>query len=880
MKKLSVLLSVVLGLLWSMAAPAVLDRELVALHWHPESAEQARRHTLAVAAWLEEAEADADLWRQGVEARIATLERRAELVPPAWSSAADGMFAWLVHARDQNLTTGRPGAALPMLHRIDELLRQEDAAGRIARLYPVAALEAPQVWTRLAERLRDADKTAAAIESTIDAFWAPLRAQHDERSEPPEWNAHAQHQAERVLGLQSLGSAEARERAVVELLLAEARLSWERGQRLAAVWVLFEGLIRLTAIEGAMDLAAEYQDALLELAGPDARELRQLDVDLPVILAMMLDAAGYLAVEEAGVIAATTELADAYARLALFIVDAAYYLDQPVREDIRLALVQCNPDPLLVGPLPRELFEACLERLSDLLLVQLDREELVGGPGPFAPEFFRREMGLVSWQRGIYLDGHTAWRLEEPCDAPQWVNLLEWSMLLQYLAHWVPQRPVFFGTPRWQAAVDQMLDQARSLQADQRAWLDCMTGMGRERRDPVQRLLGRLERSHVALAAAIEEAQAQYYADVTRPGADIDLDRDADQQTSYRPETLTVRPCAELDSCGARVELPVSRALLGLFPNAHLLADQLGLGQLQLCYGNVRWVEREARPARAGDPRVANYHGRLSFDLIGSFVQGDNEDLVFHQRLTAHESRHYLFAGSDPDLLDLECPRSLAGAPIASELPEGRPGLVPNRLTYFASTPTTAEVQLLANWDRGAEWRDWFVTGGRVETLESSSGEALLAEVQSQLASLVSRRERQLSARLLSAMPADDSDALGLAMADIAEYVALLRRLMELHYPRVIRHDDELRALLVGDAGLLNRDRVRQLRDAGLPMAQVPTLGRERLEHFIRLWSELPLALRESGQSSPELDYGLEQLDKLIWLSRYWPGGVEPSAER
>lgn len=864
MKILSSIIVVALAALALMSPASALDDEVVALHWHPETAEQARRRTLALAAWLEGLDADPAQWRQGVEARVLQLQRQAQAVPPSWSPAADGMFAWLVQGREQNLALGRPSASLPSLQRISELLQRGEDGSRLARLYPVAAVEAPVVWADLAERLQDLPDAQAEI----DAFWEPVLLVSSELLTVPHWDEHARRQAARVLSLETAASSARREQIVVELLLADASFDWSRGLRLSAVWKLLEGLIRLTAIEQSGPLAAEYQDFLLELTDLDPRELRQLDIDLPVILAMMHDAAGYLAVDEPGILAAMTELSDAYARLALFIADAAYYLDQPVREDIRLVMAQCLPDPLLVGPLPRELFEGCLKRLTDLLLDELDREELVGGSGPFAPEFLRREMGLVSWQRANYLDGHLAWRLQEACDVPPWVNTLEWSILLQYLAQWVPQRPVFFGAPRWQSTVDAMAEQADVFKRNQQAWLDCMTGMGSERRDPVQRLLGQLERAHVALAAAIDQAQVQFYAEVTRPGADIDLDGGADQITSYRPENLTVRPCPELDSCGARTELPVSRALLGLFPNAYLLADQLGMGQLQLCYGNVSWVDRETRPARAGDERVANYHGRLSFELIGSFVQGNEEDIVFRQRLTAQESRHYLFASSEPEMLEIECPRSLAGAPIASRLPEERPGLVPNRLTYFVATPTTAEAQLLANWDRGAEWRDWFVTGGRVEVLEQHSGQERVVEVHAQMASLVTRRERQLSARLLSPLTADSDDPVVLAMADIAEYAALLRRILELHYPRVLRHEDGMRALIAGEAGLLTRDRIRQMRDSGLPMGQVPLQGRERLESFSALWSSLPDSLRESGQVSPEFDYGLEQLDKLIWISR------------
>ena len=881
------------------AESAWADPDMLALHWHPESAEEARRRTLALSAWLEESGTDTGQWRQGLESRMVELERMASQVKPSWAPAADGMLAWLVHAREQNVPAMPAVAAMPTLHRVSDLLQSDQAAGRLARMYASAALQAPRTWQALHERISEDEERDADAE--IAEFWAPLLfgeqvdagvVSADESNDilPGEmsvdalaiaaetraaWADYARLQARQVLTLAEAEGSNVREAIIVQMLLDEALRDWADERILSSVWKLFEGLIRLATLDETAGLAGTYQNRLNALAETELARLRKVDTDLPVVLALMEDAAAYLAADERGVTAAMAELADAYARLALFASDIAYYLDQPVREDIRNAIARCNPDPLLVGPLPREVFDDCLQQLTRLLIGELDREELTGGhAGPFAPEFLRREMGLVSWQRASYLDGHLNWRLETGCDIPAWINVLEWSILMQYLVHWVPQRPVFFGSGRWQDAMETIANGAVANQRGRSAWLDCMTGMGSERRDPVVRLLARQERAHASLATAMEEAERQFYAENTRPGADINLDGPAEQITAYRPDTMRVTPCADMETCEARAELPVSRALLGLFPNAYLLADQLGMGRLQLCYGNVAWVDRETRPARAGDERVANYYGRLSFDLVGSFVVDDSQQVVFSQRLTAEQTSHYLFASSEPELLEIECPRSMAGKTIASHLPEDRLGLVPNRLTYFVSMPTTPEAQLLAHWDRGAEWRDWFVTGGRVEQLEQVDGQALAVEVQARISSLISRRERMLAGRMLNPLSAGDVDPLSLAMAEVVENSALMRRLLEIHYPRVLRHHDGLRGLMNGEAGLLNRDRVRQLRDAGVPMAQVPILGRARIEQMREQWQALPLIVRESGQSAPEMDYALEQLDALIWISRLLAVGV------
>ncbi len=861
----------------AMPLNAALPEHALAWHWQADTAERARRATLALSVWLEDAQADPPQWRQRVESTMLILAELAETVPPSQAALADGLFAWLVHARDRNLQTLAIELPLPDLSRTGDLLQKSHRAGRAARLYSVAALEAPVIWDRLRDRI--AVNQALDPEEEIEAFWSTLMTP-DPSAEMTEPESAALEQAGRVARLARLEGSSARSELLVELVRFEAERAWMRGDGLGAVWLALEALARTTALEDPAP-AARSIDALLEqIIGDSGRSLRQIDTDLPVILAMLQDAAGYLAEPESGVSSAMSELADAYARLALFAGDAAFYLEQPVREDIRSAIAACNADPLLVGPLPREMFERCLETLVRLMTSELGREELVGdGDGPYAPTFLRREMGLVSWQRAAYLDGHLNWLLGDSCPVPQWQNPLEWSLLVQYLARWVAQRPVFFDSARWRDAVDVFVRQSIAQRESTETFLDCLTGTGSVRRDPVQQLLAAHGTALTALNGALTSESDRFYAEVTRAAADIDLDGDASQLTAYRPEGLSVGPCPEAQACGVRAELPVSRALLGQFPNAYLLADQIRMGQLDLCYDAVRWVEREVLPARNNDSRVADYHGRLSFELVGSFERNGVAETVFRQRLIASDSRHYLFASSEPAVFEMDCPNALAGEPVASRLPEDRPGLVPNRLTYFVSQPVSAETVILANWDRGAEWRDWFVTGGRVEMIESSDGSALALAVEAELANLVSRRERQLASRLLSPLTTDQADPLTSAMAVVAENSALLRRILEIHYPRVIRHDNEIRALLSGENSLLTRDRVRQVGDGGRPLRRTASIGRERMDALIARWARLPASLREFGQAAPELDFASERLESLRRLSRSWLEDAESSPD-
>jgi hypothetical protein len=301
-----------------------------------------------------------------------------------------------------------------------------------------------------------------------------------------------------------------------------------------------------------------------------------------------------------------------------------------------------------------------------------------------------------------------------------------------------------------------------------------------------------------------------------------------------------------------------------LFPNTYLLADQLGMGSLALCYDQVSWEEREMRPARQGDDQVANYFGRLSFELVGTFSDSSGDQTVFRQRLVASEPRHYLFAAASEELLDRSCPDGLAGQPVASRLADERLGLVPDRLTYFAATPATPDAQLQANWEQGAEWRDWFITGDRVEVLEEPRPAVLQARVQAELVALVNRRERMIAARLLS--DAED-DPLSVAMAAVADNRALIRRVLEIHYPRLLRYHPVARAAMNGPGALVGHEQVRSFRDGGLRLAALAEEGRAALAAFEQFWQSLPLDLREQGLPSPEADHARRLLTRLRAVS-------------
>jgi len=202
------------------------------------------------------------------------------------------------------------------------------------------------------------------------------------------------------------------------------------------------------------------------------------------------------------------------------------------------------------------------------------------------------------------------------------------------------------------------------------------------------------------ITAVADEYRQQHL----KPGSDIDLLGSVQQASHYRPENLRIGPCDPKNTCGVHSELEPSRALLALFPNHLLLADQLNLGEIRLCYDDVGWEDREAGPTHLSNSAVANYYGHLA-------------QLVFARRIQSLQKYHYLFGRNDDSVLQLSCPLPILGEQIVTRLPEGTHGLLPNRLTFLTAARANPDAIVKHNWTEGEEWRDRLADDLRVKVL-------------------------------------------------------------------------------------------------------------------------------------------------------------------
>src|SRR5699024_5319630 len=279
-------------LLWMLAAltqplqaQTVAD-EVLALHWHPATADRARNRTMAAAVWLARG-GEADDWQQTVEALALRFERALTPAGPVRVSLADGLLAWLAQERESSPAEPEREFPEPDPAAAGELLDREQAVGELARMQVAAAYQSPRIWRAVAASLGEQGQASVA------AFWSDLDAgltrQQDEGRV-----AYAREQAGLSRRLSLADSAPARARLRDAMLLGQARRAWETGQPLDAVWLTFEALARLTQFQVALE---DRSDAWLQWLGQIAEEqnaaLRRVDIDLPVVLALLTDAANH-----------------------------------------------------------------------------------------------------------------------------------------------------------------------------------------------------------------------------------------------------------------------------------------------------------------------------------------------------------------------------------------------------------------------------------------------------------------------------------------------------------------------------------------------------------------------------------------------------------
>lgn len=567
-------------------------------------------------------------------------------------------------------------------------------------------------------------------------------------------------------------------------------------------------------------------------------------------------------------------LADAVAQLSLMIPDMSYYFDAPVRMPIERQIQQCidlatSQDEAGLSTMTRRQFDNCMETLSQLAERETRTAELSGNiRGPFTTEALNRELSVLPWQRLNYAIGYLHQHRTTTCRIPEEAlpNPLEWAVLVNVMVWLAENFPDFFNSPENESRLARVHSMGEQLTLDLVEQADCFAGEEAGNNDLITWALTNHELALRKLNTGMAAAEADFRLQKLRPGADIVLGEGAAQKTAYRPDDLLIEPCNRNAVCEMSGALPATRALIGLFPEQYLVAAQSGMGEIEICYRNMEWVERRSELVRPDDENVANYFGKLGFDLVGRYQENGKVSDIFAYRFTSPQEHHYLFAQASAEVLADSCPVEWVGSRVVTELRENRRGIVPNRLTYLAAARNVPSRLLQNNWNRGAEWRDWFVTGIGVSALEVPAAPDIISRLDLHLQTLYQAEQAEIYQRLLlrnARNSVGDNVSLFDEMSEVSTTKALLRLQMMLFYPDSLLSSDAIRGAITGDDGLLEGRTLRRFREDNVALTSVNQFALQRLRQLQAAWSEQPEAVRRNVSLPSSLMHAQTRLDSL-----------------
>ena len=392
------------------------------------------------------------------------------------------------------------------------------------------------------------------------------------------------------------------------------------------------------------------------------------------------------------------------------------YMATPFRQKIHNDLEVCLNISEEFAPYPQQpiddkQFKGCINDMVIAATQEASVRELSGSLTKIDTEqALDRALRLPSWQIINILYANVA---QDDCldDSHQLVNPFEWTLAAESLLWFVDRWPAYMHSYPQNSQISKIIRQGEHL-------IESHPCLEKPEWEILDAHFTQIVQSWENVKNQIKQLVTEFRQDNLTNGSDIDLLENAEKQSNYRVEDVTIMACDPQQSCGVHVELESSRALFGLFPNHLLVADQLKLGSLKLCYDNVGWENIRSAPTHLKNDSVANYFGNFSFSLKGFY----DEELIFERKLTDKQEYLYLFAENSEKVLETSCPLSIVGDKISTQLKGGTYGLVPNRLTFLTASRANESKILQSNWSAGEEWRDKITTP---EALLVSSNELL-----------------------------------------------------------------------------------------------------------------------------------------------------------
>ncbi len=322
----------------------------------------------------------------------------------------------------------------------------------------------------------------------------------------------------------------------------------------------------------------------------------------------------------------------------------------------------------------------------------------------------------------------------------------------------------------------------------------------------------------------------QFKIERLRPNSDVDLFKSIDQTTKYIPENLEIGPCDNTPSCGAYVRLEPNTSTLDLFPNHLKLAEQFGLGQIEICYEDVHWINRKTAPTHLDNNKIANFEGQLAFQLTGKY-QGE---AVFSKQFFSDKSHIYLFGENNEEVLNTACPLPLVGTRFNTSLDRGTFGLLPNRLTFLTAAKIDINNVIKSNWN------NWLTQLNNQETDFSYFDEmnAVKTTLNDAFLQQVNDLQQEIYRKLIANNLARSNDsALSRATFDFMTHRKLLDRMVAGLYPQLLAANQNLHAAIKGQDRLVDMAYFRQSFQDQLNVADMLIKGDENFLKHQPAWS-------------------------------------------
>lgn len=515
------------------------------------------------------------------------------------------------------------------------------------------------------------------------------------------------------------------------------------------------------------------------------------------------------------------------------------YMLNPFRQKVHRELEVCLNISEEFAPFPQQpievnQFNGCIKNMVAAALVENNTRELSGSLTKIDTKgALDRALQLPAWQIINIMYAKIA---QSRClKAPnQLTNPLEWMLAAESLLWFADRWPNYIKKYPHNKQLNRVIVQGQKL-------ADGFNCLEKPKAEILDANFNQIVQAWDNVKTMIKQVADEFVEQNLMPGSDIDLLANAEKPSNYRVKDEKINACDVQKSCGVHVSLESSRALFGLFPNHLLVAAQLKLGNLKLCYDNVGWENKRSAATHLDNDSVANYFANFSFSIKGYY----NEDLVFERKLTSKGEYHYLFAENSTEVLSTYCPLSIVGNKISTKLARGTFGLLPNRLTFLTASRANASKILSSHWSAGEEWQDKITSQDTTVVSENTLAE-LNSDIQQAYQQKATMLQDLIYKTLLNKLrnSTQKQQLLADSFANMSRMTKQFSHLLYLMQMDDLLNNDQLQGIIFGSDKIPDINTIRELHKNQLNINQLiisvdenMQINQNKWNNFTSTWS-------------------------------------------